>query len=604
MNAKKRSGLGAALYYTRGFRLSISASFLLIGAELIISFISPLVMSVTIDSVLGDKPLNVAWYFRWYILAIGGVGSLRRTLWLMAATLVGMQVLAGLVRFARAKLNTHAGEGSVRALRDRLYAHIQRRPGSWHASAQPGAVLQRATHAGDTVRRFNTGVLLEFVRTVLLLLVGAFIMFTISSVLAGITLAMVVPVALSSVFFFRRITRYDSEMERTEGELFTVMQENLTGIRVVRAFGRSAYEMDRFNVKNEENCRRIIRVANNFASLWALLDLLCGIEIAVIMTAGIVLVAGDRLTVGLFTAFTTYVFTFFWPIRGFGRILSQFGKPLVAVGRIEELFDAEEEKDLDEGEAPPLNGDIEFEDVSFGYGTVPVLDRLNMKIRGGSTAAFLGGTGSGKSTIALLLQRLYEPQSGRISIGGVDISKIRKSHLRGRIGLVMQEPFLYSKTILQNIGIKAREPDREECEAAAKDACVHDDIMGFEAGYDTLVGERGVTLSGGQKQRVAIARALTGGSDVLIFDDSLSAVDTKTDASIRDALRERRAGVTTIIISHRVTTLMEADEIFVIKNGRVVEKGSHEELMSIPGGIYRRTYLIQSSAAEGGEEDA
>ncbi len=604
MDTKKRSKLGALMLYTRGFRLSILASFLLIGVELIISFISPLVMSVTIDSVLDTNPLNVAWYFKWYILAIGGVEYIRQHLWLMPATLVGMQVVAGFVRFIRAKLNTHAGEGSVKVLRNKLYAHIQRLPFSWHATSQTGDIIQRATNDVDTVRRFNTGVLLEFVRTILMLVVGSVIMFTINGVLAGITFAMVIPVVLSSVLFFRRITKYNNEMEQAEGELFTVMQENLTGIRVVRAFGRSAFEMGKFNVKNEENCRRIVKVTNNFAALWALLDLLCGMEIAIIMIVGIVLVVNGSLTVGLFTAFTSYVFTFFWPIRGFGRVLSQFSKTIVAVGRIEEIFNAEEEKDLDEGITPPMNGDIEFKDVSFSYDSVPVLDHLDMKIKGGSTVAFLGGTGSGKSTVTMLLQRLYDPQSGEITIGGTDIREIKKTYLRSRISMVMQEPFLYSKSILQNIGIKSQQPDREECESAARDACVHEDIISFEDGYDTLVGERGVTLSGGQKQRVAIARALTGDSDVLIFDDSLSAVDTKTDASIRDALKERRSGVTTIIISHRVTTLMEADEIFVIKNGRIAEKGSHEELMNIPDGIYRKTFNIQSSAAEGGDNNA
>jgi ATP-binding cassette subfamily B protein len=225
-----------------------------------------------------------------------------------------------------------------------------------------------------------------------------------------------------------------------------------------------------------------------------------------------------------------------------------------------------------------------------------------MTIPGGATVAFLGGTGSGKSTISLLLQRLYDVQSGAISIGGIDIRKIKKTYLRSRISIVLQEPFLYSKTLLENIGIKRRDPEPEEVRTAATYAAVHDDIMSFEEGYDTVVGERGVTLSGGQKQRVAIARALMGESDVLVFDDSLSAVDTKTDASIREALASRRKDVTTIIISHRITTLMEADKIFVIKDGAVVEEGSHTELMKA-GGIYQRTYDIQNAVVEEGSDD-
>ena len=406
---------------------------------------------------------------------------------------------------------------------------------------------------------------------------------------------------LFCVLFHVRINRQLEEQEAAEGRLFTVLQENVTGIRVVRAFGRSRFELDKFNKANDDNRDKLLKVNSTFAALWATLDLLCGIEFAAVLVVGILLALKGQLTIGQFTVFLSYVYTFFWPIRGFGRVLSQLSRTLVAAGRLEEIFQAKEEEGLEEGDTPALRGDIDFRDVCFAYGANPVLDHLNMHIPGGSTVAILGGTGSGKSTLTLLLQRLYEIDSGSITVGGEDIRRIRKTWLRNRIGIVLQEPFLYSRTILQNIGIKDKEPSRAVAEAAARDACVHDDIMEFEEGYDTVVGERGVTLSGGQKQRVAIARALTGESDMLIFDDSLSAVDTRTDAAIRQALRARRQGVTTIIISHRVTTLMEADRIFVLKGGRVAEEGTHEELMAIPGGIYRRTFDIQSAAVEGGE---
>jgi ATP-binding cassette subfamily B protein len=281
--------------------------------------------------------------------------------------------------------------------------------------------------------------------------------------------------------------------------------------------------------------------------------------------------------------------------------LNHFSRTLVAAGRIEEVMNAKEEEDLDVGLTPDLSGDICFNDVSFAYDTVPVIQNLNMTIPGGATVAFLGGTGSGKSSLSLLLQRLYDIQGGSITVGGQDIREIKKTHLRSRIGIVLQEPYLYSKSILKNIGIKYREPALDDVREAAVSAAIHDDIMTFEEGYETVVGERGVTLSGGQKQRVAIARALMGGSDVLIFDDSLSAVDTKTDAAIRETLTKRRQNVTTIIISHRTTTLMEADKIFVIKDGRVAEEGSHTELMA-HGGIYKRTYDIQNANIEEGSD--
>ena len=601
MQPRKGEAVLALLRYTRGFRLPILLSFLLMALELILGFISPLVLAVTIDSVLDTKPVNVAWYFSWFVPAVGGVEVIRRNLWIMAAAILGMTLLSGLVRFARARLNTRAGEGSVRRLRDRLYAHIQRLPYRWHAAAQTGDVIQRATTDVDTVRRFLSGMLLEFVRTILMVLVGAAVMFTINTTLALITIGMVIPVALVSVLFHTRIHRLYTDQEEAEGRLFTVIQENVTGIRVVRTFGRSGFELDKFSAANEENRRKLLKVDYTFASLWATLDLLCGMEYAAVLIVGILLAVRGNLTIGQFTVFVSYVFTFFWPIRGFGRVLSELSRTLVAAGRLEEILQAEEEADLETGSEPSLRGDIDFRDVSFSYGDNPVLQHLDMHIPGGSTAAILGGTGSGKSTLTLLLQRLYDADSGKIAIGGTDLREISKAHLRSHIGIVLQEPFLYSRSILQNIDLRSPEPDRALAEAAAKDASVHEDILSFEQGYDTVVGERGVTLSGGQKQRVAIARALAGNGDILVFDDSLSAVDTRTDAAIRDALRARRKGVTTLIISHRVTTLMEADRIFVLKDGRVAEEGTHEELMALEGGIYRRTFEIQSAAVEEGE---
>ena len=601
MQPRKGERVRALLRYTRGFRLPILLSFLLMALELILGFISPLVLAVTIDSVLDTKPVNVAWYFSWFVPAVGGVEVIRRNLWIMAAAMLGMTILSGLVRFARARLNTRSGEGTVRRLRDRLYAHIQRLPYRWHAAAQTGDVIQRATTDVDTIRRFLSGMLLEFVRTILMVLVGAAVMFTINTTLAFITIGMVIPVAVVSILFHVRIGKLFTVQEEAEGRLFTVMQENVTGIRVVRAFGRSGFELDRFNAANEENRKELLRVNRTFASLWAALDVLCGMEFAAVLIVGIFLAVGGRLTIGQFTVFLSYVYTFFWPIRGFGRVLSELSRTLVAAGRLEEIFKAEEEEDLETGSEPSLRGDVDFRDVTFSYGDSPVLQHLDLHIPGGTTAAILGGTGSGKSTLTLLLQRLYEIDSGKITIGGTDLREIRKSHLRSHIGIVLQEPFLYSRSILQNIDLRSPEPDRALAEAAAKDASVHEDILAFEQGYDTVVGERGVTLSGGQKQRVAIARALAGNSDILVFDDSLSAVDTRTDAAIRDALRARRQGVTTLIISHRVTTLMEADRIYVLKDGRVAEEGTHEELMALEGGIYRRTFDIQSAAVEEGD---
>ncbi len=585
----KKDNLKAVLRYTRGYRLPVILGFLLLFSELVISFVQPLVLSVTIDSVLGTKPLSAPWYFSWLITALGGLDTIRRNLWIMAVTIIAFQLILGVVRYFKAQCNNVSGEGIVKSMRDRLYAHVQRLPYAWHANDM------------ETVRRFFNTMMQELVRTVVMLVVGIFVMFTLSVPLTLITVVLTVPVIVTSIVYFNKISKLATAQEEAEGKLFAVIQENLTGTRVVRAFGRQAFEMEKFDEKNEENRKKTFTLIRAFAGLWSTLDAICGLEIAAVLVTGILLVVNGQLTVGAFTAFTSYVYIFFWPIRGFGRALNDFSRTLVAAGRIEEVMKAEEEEDLDTGLTPDLNGDICFDNVCFAYDTVPVLKNLTMTIPGGSTVAFLGGTGSGKSSISLLLQRLYDIQSGSITVGGTDIKEVKKTHLRSRIGIVLQEPYLYSKSILKNIGIKFREPALPEVTEAAVSAAIHDDIMSFEEGYETLVGERGVTLSGGQKQRVAIARALMGKSDVLIFDDSLSAVDTKTDAAIRETLTKRRQNVTTIIISHRITTLMAADRIYVLGDGCVAEEGSHAELMAL-GGIYKRTFDIQSANMEEGSD--
>ncbi|MDR0819619.1 MAG: ABC transporter ATP-binding protein/permease [Oscillospiraceae bacterium] len=591
--------LKAFLRYTKGYRLPLIFSFVIMIAEMLVSFVSPLVMSVTIDTILGGLPLDVPVYFEWYARLITERGTVTGfQLPMMGLTMVALTLVTGLMQFIRAWANNSASEGVVKRLRDRVYAHVQRLPFKWHAEAQTGDIIQRATNDVEQVRRFLQNSAVEFLRIILMLIVGIWVMFSMNVQMALTITVMLPPVALVSVLFFNHITKLTNEQEAVEGKLFSVIQENLSGTRVVRAFGRQQFEMEKFDVQNEDNRARLKKLNNAFATLWSVLDVIMGVAMSLMLIVGVVLVVNAEMTVGQFAAFSLMFGLVLWPLRGFGRVINTLSHTLVAVGRIEEVLNAQEESGLDDGETPTLTGDIEFIDAEFGYtDDSNVLKKLNMTIPAGKTVAFLGGTGSGKSTLALLLPRLYDLNGGSIKIGGNDVSKIRKTYLRDKIGIVLQEPFLYSKTIRENIGIKLKDPDLDVVQAAAIDASIHDDIMTFADGYETVVGERGVTLSGGQKQRVAIARALTGDSDILIFDDSLSAVDTKTDASIRAALKKRRENVTTLIISHRVATLMEADKIFVLKDGVVAEQGSHDELMEFSG-IYRRTYDIQNATAE------
>ena len=321
------------------------------------------------------------------------------------------------------------------------------------------------------------------------------------------------------------------------------------------------------------------------------------------MQTGLTLVCGvwfaiqGELTVGNVWTFVSYISMLIWPIRQLGRILSDLGKSAVSLKRLYEILDAEPEQDTPGATEAPLYEDIEFKHVAFRYDdTHPVLNDVSFKVKAGQTVAILGATGCGKSTMMNLLQRLYEVSEGEITIGGWDIRTISKKHLRSRIGYVLQEPFLYSRSIRDNIAITQQDATQQEIDAVAETTSSRAFIGEFEKGYDTLVGERGVTLSGGQKQRIAIARTLLRDNDILILDDSVSAVDTETDKSIREALQDQRRNggrtPTTFIISHRITTLADADLILVMEDGRISQQGTHSQLIETDG-LYRRVYRIQ-----------
>lgn len=591
---QKQNKLSSILKYVRGYRRYMAAAFVLLICELLLSFVTPLVMSVTIDSVLDTKPLNSPWYFTWIINLSGGIDYIRCNIWIMALLIILMAALSGFFSVSRPCLTGAAAYKIGEQLRNQYYSHVQRLPFSYHAATQTGDLIQRATSDIDTVQRFYANVLLEFLRTVFLILVGLVLLSCINIPLTVISVLLGPLTVYISMGYVKKIDVVAERFEQGESRVYTVIQENLTGSRVVRAFGRQRYENEKMFTANEDLRREHVDFNVKLAQLWFALDLLSGAQMTLVTVFGVIFTVKGYISLGQYTAFLSYSVLFLGPIQNFGKSLASLSRTGIAFQRLEEVLNQPEEEPAENGVTPPLSGDIVFENVSFSYGEQEVLKNLTMTIPGGKTVAILGGTGSGKSTLIHLLQRLHEPAAGAISIGGTDISTIQKRHLRDRVGLVMQEPYLYSKTVAENIGIKQAQPDQDAIEAAARIACVHEDIADFEEGYDTVIGERGVTLSGGQKQRVAIARAIIGHSDILIFDDALSAVDTKTDRSIRQALKNRREGVTTIIISHRISTLMEADRIFVLSGGTITEEGTHQELLD-KGGIYRRVYDIQTA---------
>ena len=492
-------------------------------------------------------------------------------------------------------------------MRDRLYAHLQTLPYDYHVKAKTGDLIQRCTSDVETIRRFLQTQIVEVFRAVLMLAVALVLMLGMNVKMTLVSMALVPPLFVFAMLFFKWVRRSFTLADEAEGKMSAILQENLTGVRVVRAFGRQQFEIDKFDEANDDLWKKNRRLCDLLAIYWPGSDFLSMAQTGVTLVYGVFLAATastSGLSVGDMTKFVSYIGMLLWPIRQMGRILSDMGKSMVSFDRLDEILSAKPEEDAPDATDAPVDGDIEFDHVGFEYEKMnPVLIDVDFKVKAGETVAILGATGSGKSTLMHLLQRLYDVDEGRgaIRIGGTDIRRIRKSHLRSRIGLILQEPFLYSRTVKDNIGIAVREPSDEQIFEAARTASAHEFITGFENGYDTIVGERGVTLSGGQKQRVAIARTLIRENDILIIDDSLSAVDTETDKAIREALRESRAeggkGATTFIISHRLTTLSEADRIIVLQNGRVAQTGTHEELIH-QDGLYRRIYLIQSALEE------
>lgn len=330
------------------------------------------------------------------------------------------------------------------------------------------------------------------------------------------------------------------------------------------------------------------------AYYWGCTDGFGYLQIGISLVAGIILALRKEISVGEMLVFSSYTSMLVWPVRQLGRTLADLGKASVSLGRIDEILEVPTEKEPGKALTPEIHGDIEFRHVNFGYEDgQEVLKDITFTAKRGETVAILGSTGSGKSSLVQLLQRLYTCRSGEILIDGVNINDIERHHLRRNIGIVLQEPFLYSRTIMENVRIVNPEAAVEEVFDATRVASVHDVIQSFENGYDTVVGEKGVTLSGGQKQRVAIARMLMQKAPIIVLDDSMSAVDTETDAAIRDALHSRRSSCTTFIISHRITTLCRADKILVLEGGRLVQTGTHEELLK-QDGLYKRIADIQN----------
>ncbi|MDY4139163.1 MAG: ABC transporter ATP-binding protein [Eubacteriales bacterium] len=565
----------------------------------LIGFLTPILMAETIDSVLGTHPSTLPEFVLRPIRALGGRQFLVDHLWILGLVLVALNLINGVFTYMKGRLNAVASENIALTLREQLYAHLQHLPFAYHAKAETGDLIQRCTSDVDTIRRFLSVQVMEVVNAVLMVVIALTILLGRSVKITLISMILVPPLFLFAMWFFKMVHKHFRYSDEAEGRMSAVLQENLSGVRVVRAFGQQQREVEKFDRASADFRHKTKHLYDLLATYWGGGDAMSMAQSMITLLVCVMYASRGEITVGTLIVFTTYVSMLLFPIRQLGRILSDAGKSMVSMERIQDILNQPVEPDEPDALRPGLHGDIVFDHVSFAYpdDNVPVLKDVSFTIPAGCTAAVLGGTGSGKSTMMYLLQRLYEPTSGKITIGGVNILDIDRSYLRSHVGLILQEPFLYSKTIRENVGIARREPEMPSIERAARIASASAFIAKADKGYDTLVGERGVTLSGGQKQRIAIARTLLKDNSILIFDDSLSAVDTETDAQIRAALSSEQKDVTTLIISHRVTTLSQADMILVLEDGRITQQGTHAELCRQPG-LYQRINSIQTALEE------
>jgi ATP-binding cassette subfamily B protein len=639
---------------TRGRRARYLSAILAMALSNLFMFGAPLVAKYAIDAIVVSEaagaggagavaaagagangwPAGPGAAGAWLASALRALGiepSLTVFLWLSALAILLLTAAGGAFQYVRGRLSATASESIARSLREALYGRLHRLDAAFYDEADTGDLVQRCSSDVETLRVFLSVDVVEIGRALLLVLTVMPILFWLDSGLAVAALALMPLLTVFAYVFFKKVKRVFEVTDAAEGEMTAVLQENLTGIRVVRAFARQGFEIEKFARKNatfRDHNQRLIRLMGVY---WATAEFFAMTQVGLVLFLGAHWIARGSITVGTLFAFLTYEAMIIWPVRQLGRVLTDSGKAVVALGRVNGILTAREEIDPAGSEetlpaareelaaaargetdatasararvlprrtaigAERADGEIRFEHVTFGYDAGrPVIEDLSVHVPAGATLAIVGAPGSGKSTLMRLLLRLYEPQHGSIWIDGRDIRAASRQWLRRQIGIVPQDPFLYSRTVEANLRVGRGDAGPDHLEHAARDAAIHDSIERFAQGYRTLVGERGVTLSGGQRQRLALARALLKDPPVLVLDDSLSAVDTGTERRILAALRRRKRRHTTIVIAHRLSSVMHADRIMVLERGRCVQLGDHAAL-SGAAGPYKRLCEIQGN---------
>ncbi len=581
--------------YMNNNKIKYLLSIIATGLAVLLALTVPLILQVVIDYILVGKEVEGNIFVEKVFGFLGGTSYLIDKLWLTGVLVILITAVQGIFLYYKGKLSAEASEDVAKNLREKLYDHIQHLTYAYHKNADAGDLIQRSTSDIETIRRFLSIQMVEVGRAVFMVGISLYIMINLNLKMSFIAMATTPVLLVFSYMYFNIVQKSFKVSDESEAELSTVIQENLNGVRVVKAFGREKFEIEKFKEKNTQYKVKTYKVIMNLAYYWSISDFLTIVQIALVVVSSIYYANQGLISLGTAVVFINYIFRIIWPIKQLGRILADLGKALVSTERIQEILDEEREVEKQGEIKAEITGEIEFKNVSFEYPddkSHEVLNGVSFKIEKGETVAIVGKTGSGKSSLVHLLPRLYDVEKGEILIDGNNINTIHKKWLRKKVGIVLQEPFLYSTTIHENISFQ-NESNIKDVHDAARIASVHHVVKEFDKGYDTLIGEKGVTLSGGQKQRIAIARTIINNYPILIFDDSLSAVDTETDIAIRKALRKRKKDVTTFIISHRISSIYDADKIIVLEKGRIKEMGKHEDLIKKEG-IYKRIYDIQN----------
>ncbi|MFZ3213809.1 MAG: ABC transporter ATP-binding protein [Terriglobales bacterium] len=529
--------------------------------------------------------------------AINGLreGVTSHKLAMYAAMLVGIALVKGIFRFLTRWVVIGISRDIEFDLRNDLFRHLESLSWSYYQRTRTGDIMARATNDLNAVRMLLGPAIMYTANTVVYTLGALYFMFRISPSLTAWAFLPLPIVSVVVQYFGSRIHERFERIQAMFSDISARAQENFSGARVVRAFVQEEAEIEAFESANREYIRRSLKLVRLMGMLWPTLETLLGLAVVLVLWLGGRQVLSGQIDIGKFVSFNTYLVQLTWPMISIGWVLNLFQRGSASMGRINEIFaERPEIADRIPPDRPPeaIRGEVEFRNLSFAYNGVPVLNDVSLKIPAGSSLAVVGATGSGKSTLVSLVPRIYDAPAGSVLIDGRPITDYPLATLRHAIGFVPQETFLFSDTVRENIALGAESVTDDGVHRAAEAANIADDIADFPEKYQTMVGERGITLSGGQKQRTAIARALIRDPRILVLDDALSSVDTYTEEKILNHLREVMQGRTTIFISHRVSTVRNADRIAVLHGGQIVELGTHDELIA-RNGYYTDLYNKQ-----------